>query len=442
MATQNFGSLLFGGGGTGMEEYLTPQQQQAIGNQAALSAAAALFMAQKRRPVGTGITAGEAIGNALMSGVQGYQQAQQGAIANMMARQKLDEAQREKQLQQYLLGGGQTAPAAPMPQAEPVSGIDLGGRGAAPDSMLGGGTYTAQAPMATVSAPQAVGGGLFSKLTPEQRALAAFSPKTAIPKILEEELKRESFNILTPAQATAMGLSADGTYQQNSRTGQVTAVTSAEATPTEIRLLKATGTPVTMANIMAIRKSGAVQVNMGEGQKGFENESNLKKMFSNEPIYKDFSDMQSAYKQVQSSLKQENPIGDVAAATKIMKLLDPGSVVRESELGISMAAAGKMDRLQNYVDNWAKGTKLTPTQRQDFQNLANELYAAAGQTYNIKRNEYADLGAKYNLDATKALGAPAKIPSLMTNSGALDGGGDGQQRKPLGAIFGNPQPQR
>lgn len=426
MATQNFGSLLFGGGGTGMEEYLTPQQQQAIGNQAALSAAAALFMAQKRRPVGTGITAGEAIGNALMSGVQGYQQAQQGAIANMMARQKLDEAQREKQLQQYLLGGGQAAPAASMPQAEPVSGVDLGG-----------GTYTAPAPvpMAPVSTPQAVGGGLFSKLTPEQRALAAFSPKTAIPAILQEELKRESFNILTPAQATAMGLSADGTYQQNTRTGQVTAVTSAEATPTEIRLLKATGTPVTMANIMAIRKSGAVQVNMGEGQKGFENESNLKKMFSNEPIYKDFSDMQSAYKQVQSSLKQANPIGDVAAATKIMKLLDPGSVVRESELGISMAAAGKMDRLQNYVDNWAKGTKLTPTQRQDFQNLANELYAAAGQTYNMKRNEYADFGAKYNLDASKALGAPAKIPSLMTGSGDIAGGSGGQQRPSLDSIF-------
>jgi hypothetical protein len=195
---------------------------------------------------------------------------------------------------------------------------------------------------------------------------------------------------------------------------------------------------------MAIRRAGAVTVNMGEGQKGFENEVNLKKMFSNEPIYKDYSDMQSAFKQVQSSLKQENPIGDVAAATKIMKLLDPGSVVRESELGISMAAAGKMDRLQNYVTNWQNGTKLTPTQRQDFQNLANELYAAAGQTYNMKRNEYVDFASKYNLDPTKALGAPATIPSVMKNSGSLgDGGagGGGQQRKPLGAIFGV-QPQQ
>jgi hypothetical protein len=285
---------------------------------------------------------------------------------------------------------------------------------------------------------QPTSAGLFSRLTPEMRAIAAMSPDTALPKILEEELKRESFNILTPQQVSALGLPSEGTYQQNARTGQITSVSSPEANPAEVRLLKAAGMPVNLQNILAIRRSGAINLNMGEGQKGFENESKLKSMFSGEPIYKDFNDMQSAFKQVQSSLKQENPIGDVAAATKIMKLLDPGSVVRESELGISMAAAGKMDRLQNYVTNWTQGTKLTPTQRQDFQNLANELYAAAGQTYNAKRQEYADFGAKYNLDANKALGAPAKLPSVMTGSGGLGGAGGGQADRQAGlrSIFG------
>jgi hypothetical protein len=349
----------------------------------------------------------------LQAGAAGYSQAQTGAVQSLLTRQKLEEAQRERQLQQYLLGGG-----------------------GAPATEQGGGANAQPAPM---GAPQQAGAGnLFSRLTPEQRALAAFSPKTSIPKILEEELKRENFSILTPAQATAMGLSSEGTYQQNARTGQVTSISSPEANPSEIRLLKAAGMPVNMQNILAIRRSGAVTVNMGEGQKGFENEMNLKKMFSQEPIYKDFNDMQTAYKQVQSSLKQENPIGDVAAATKIMKLLDPGSVVRESELGIAMAAAGRMDRLQNYVTNWTQGTKLTPTQRQDFGNLATELYAAAGQTYNIKRGEIADLGSKYNLNANTALGAPATIPSIMKGSGSIEGAA---QRKPLGAIFDSPQPQ-
>jgi hypothetical protein len=444
MATmQDFGGLLFGQGGTGLEEYLTPAQTQAIQQQGMLQAAAALL--QAGGPSARPTSLGQALGGALQAGQQGYAQAQQGAVQNLMTRQKLEEAKRERQLQQMILGGGgQAAPAAePMPM-EPVSGTDLGGRGSSPNTMLGGGTYTAPAPM-PVSRPT-VGGGILQNLSPQMRAIAAMSPKTALPKILEEELKRESFNILTPDQATAMGLPTDATYQQNNRTGQVTSVVSAEATPTEVRLLKASGKPVTFENIMAIRRAGAVSVNMGDGQKGFENEMSLKKTFSAEPIYKDFNDMKTAYSQVVSSLKQATPIGDTAAATKIMKLLDPGSVVRESELGIAMAASGKMDRLQYYVENWAKGTSLTPTQRQDFQNLATELYSAAGQAYNAKRNEIAEFGSKYNLDANKALGAPATIPSIMKNSGSLGGagagaGGGGQQRKSLDAIFGTPQQQ-
>ena len=409
---------IFGGGGSGLEGYLTADQQEAINRNAGLSAAAALLAASGARPVGQGINLGQALGGALQAGQQGYMQAQQGAIANLMARQKLDEAQREKQLQQYLLGGQPvtTTSAAPTIQTEQTAGMQI------------------PAQVSTQPTPQSVGGNVFSRLTPEQRVLAAMSPKTMIPEIMKEELKRDSFNILTPTKVAEMGLPAEGTYQQNTRTGQITPVSSPEANPTEIRLLKAAGMPVNMQNIMAIRRAGAVTVNMGEGQKGFENEVNLKKMFSGEPIYKDYSDMQSAFKQVKSSLAQENPIGDVAAATKIMKLLDPGSVVRESELGIAMAATGKMDRLQNYVQNWTSGTKLTPTQRQDFQNLANELYAAAGQIYNQKRNEYVDFASKYNLDPTKALGAPATIPSVMKGSGSIANAG-GQQRKPLGAIF-------
>lgn len=92
MATQDFGGLLFGQGGSGLEEYLSPAQQQAIQQQGMLSAAAALLSASGERPVGQGIGIGQALGGALQAGQQGYSQAQQGAIANLMAGQKLREA--------------------------------------------------------------------------------------------------------------------------------------------------------------------------------------------------------------------------------------------------------------------------------------------------------------------------------------------------------------
>jgi hypothetical protein len=166
-----------------------------------------------------------------------------------------------------------------------------------------------------------------------------------------------------------------------------------------------------------LQESKKPLVVMNAGQKGFENTTDLKKQFGNEPIYKEFAGMQTAHSQVISAIKQNTPIGDTAAATKIMKLLDPGSVVRETELGMAMAATGKMDRLKNYMDLYISGRKLTDTQRTDFQNLANELYNAAAVAYNNKRGEYEQIGQGFNLNTELALGKPAKVagPSNPTN---------------------------
>lgn len=157
-------------------------------------------------------------------------------------------------------------------------------------------------------------------------------------------------------------------------------------------------------------KTPKTVLDMTGGQKGFENERNLRSDFRSEPVYKAFNEMKSAYGQITDAIKQSSPAGDLAAATKFMKLLDPGSVVRESELAMAMAASGALDRATNYAQNVISGNKLTPTQRADFQALADRLYGTAAQTYNAKRNELVQLGQDYGLNAERALGAPAKLP--------------------------------
>ncbi len=115
--TQDISGLLFGMGGSGLEEYLTPQQTQGIQNQAMLQAAAALLSAggPSARPV----SLGQALGGALQAGQQGYSTAQQGAIQNLLAGQKLREAQiqanLQKQVAQTLMGGGE-APEGTKPE--------------------------------------------------------------------------------------------------------------------------------------------------------------------------------------------------------------------------------------------------------------------------------------------------------------------------------------
>lgn len=133
----------------------------------------------------------------------------------------------------------------------------------------------------------------------------------------------------------------------------------------------------------------------------FKNERDLRNDFAGLPTTKAFNEVQSAYDQIQVAIKKESPAGDLAAATKIMKILDPGSVVRESELGMAMAATGAMDRLQNYAEMTLKGTKLTPKQRQDFGALASQLYTAAADRYDASANEYQSVAKDYNLNPSR-----------------------------------------
>ena len=151
-------------------------------------------------------------------------------------------------------------------------------------------------------------------------------------------------------------------------------------------------------------------INMAEGQKGFENEMKLKDAFRSEPIYKAHAEMQSAYNQIQDSIQQASPAGDLAAATKFMKILDPGSVVRESELAMAMKASGALDRAVNYAQLTLSGQKLTPTQRKDFKELSDKLMSTATTTYNQRRSELVKQGTDYGLNAERALGEPAKSP--------------------------------
>jgi hypothetical protein len=305
----------------------------------------------------------------------------------MLLRQKLQDAKTDRERQtaymDMLRGGPAAAPAGAMPA------------GAMPAPVAG-------APTAAPSQGQV--NSMVANLTDQQRAILATMPMDQGMKfLLEQSVPKED-----PAAIR------------------------------EYKFAQSQGFKGSLADWKTLSKSSVV-VNMNEGQKGFENEMKLGSSFKGEPIYKEFNDMKSAFGQVVSSLSQGTPIGDVAGATKIMKLLDPGSVVRESELGIAMAAAGRLDRLQNYFSNMVSGQILTPAQREDFKRLSTELYAAAADGYNKKRGEYVGFGESYgfkNLD--KVLGPMADVPSLMRASPASGAAGaaGGAARPPLSNIFG------
>jgi hypothetical protein len=428
-------SSLFGSGlgamPTGIEALLTEDQRKLLGRNAALSAAGALLQASGRST--TPISMGQALGSALMAGQQGYQQARAGSLQDLLLEQKIKESEREAAnnaaWSRFLSGGVSPVTATGVAQPEPT--------GQAVPTV----ERELAAPMA-VPAPT----GVLATLTPEQRALISTLPrKEGVPELLKMTQAQSDWSKPEPVvmngktvmlQYNKLGQSrvAEGAAPYEAQSPDIRAVEYISGKPLAGTGQEGIGAVGQYRQQIAPKTQVNVPVDMTGGQKGFENEMKLAGAFKNEPIYKDYSDMKSAFSQVVSSLSQGTPIGDVAGATKVMKLLDPGSVVRESELGIAMAASGRMDRLNNYFSNMMSGQKLTPTQREDFKALSNELYAAAGDAYNKKRKEYETFGEAYkfkNLDA--ALGAPATIPSLMRG-----GAGGGAARPSLGNIFGTP----
>jgi hypothetical protein len=153
------------------------------------------------------------------------------------------------------------------------------------------------------------------------------------------------------------------------------------------------------------RQSGAINM----GQKGLDNTLKLRGDFRSEPIYKDFQAIDSAYRQINKGLDAGTAAGDLAASTKLMKLLDPTSVVRESELAMAMQATGKLDQLYNYANKIATGQFLSPKQKQEFRDLSKEFYNSAGEQYNLKRQEYADIAQRNELNVPDVVGSDVKL---------------------------------
>ncbi len=481
MATAfDLGGLLgpvFGGGE--LDDLLTPQQRQAIQTQSLLSAASALL--QAGGPSRTPISLGQALGGALEAGQAGAQRAQQSALAQMLTRQKLEEARQEAAATQGFrsalesMRGGGAAPAMTPAQALAAPGLPAGPTIARAEMIGQPAPVGMGAPGARLTDAQIE----LLKNLPRKEAAAELlkltqpAPRSDKARLLDElglPVTVENLRLLEKPEAApekirtlqALGLqpslenlrllekpeAAPEKIRMLQALGLQPTIENLrqlerpEASPSEIRILEATGTPVTLQNVMSLRRAGATTVNIPDmtgGQKGFENEMKLGSAFRGEPIYKAFDEMKASYGQVISALNQDTPIGDVAGATKIMKLLDPGSVVRESELGIAMAAAGKMDRLQNLFERWKTGKSLTPTQREDFKALSAELYNAAAQAYNTKRGEYARFGQAYgfkNLDT--ALGAPATVER---GGAAIVGRQPQGGRRSLSEIFGAPPSQ-
>ena len=164
---------------------------------------------------------------------------------------------------------------------------------------------------------------------------------------------------------------------------------------------------------------------------------------------KSFKEVGEAYRTINATLDQasKSPAATLAAATKFMKLLDPGSVVRESELGMALAASGVLDRATNYFNVLQSGRVLTPNQVKDFKNTTRQIYEASQEGQRGIDTSYTQQAKQYKLRPEMIVqdlgqnagqnGAQARPPAKNAQGWALhtDAGGNQAHVSPDGKQF-------
>lgn len=125
--------------------------------------------------------------------------------------------------------------------------------------------------------------------------------------------------------------------------------------------------------------------------------SKLRKEFDSLPEVRDFKDVDVAYKKIQGAAKNVSAAGDLSLIFAYMKMLDPGSTVREGEFANAQNAGGVDDKAKAAYNNVLNGQRLTESQRADFLGQAKGLYEAQRQQYSAAAQRYRGLAEKQKM---------------------------------------------
>lgn len=113
---------------------------------------------------------------------------------------------------------------------------------------------------------------------------------------------------------------------------------------------------------------------------------------------KTWKTIRDSYGRVKESSVDPSAAGDLALIFNYMKILDPGSVVRESEFANAAASGAWGSRLQAAGLKIMRGERLSADMRADFVDRANRLYGAKQRQHQQLENTYTGLATRSGVD--------------------------------------------
>lgn len=134
-----------------------------------------------------------------------------------------------------------------------------------------------------------------------------------------------------------------------------------------------------------------------------EQATGLRKEFEGHQTVKDYRSTKVSLEKLRNAAQDPSAAGDLALIFSYMKILDPGSVVKETEFANAQNAAGVPERIRNTWNKALSGERLAPNQRKDFIRSAQRLFSAQESAYN-------ELAAQYEGLAPEGMGGQVVLP--------------------------------
>lgn len=136
----------------------------------------------------------------------------------------------------------------------------------------------------------------------------------------------------------------------------------------------------------------------------------------------DYTTLRNAVANIENLAANPSAATDIGTVFSFMKILDPGSVVRETEYAIAAKAAGVPERIVGIITKVQNGEFLTPAQRQDFIATARTLAAGQRRFYESKISQYRDVAERSRVEPNNVvLPEPSQVGTPAAGSGPRPG---------------------
>lgn len=127
------------------------------------------------------------------------------------------------------------------------------------------------------------------------------------------------------------------------------------------------------------------------------------------PVVRDSATIAQSAGRVLAAAEDPSAAGDLAMIFGFMKVLDPGSVVRESEFATAQNAGSVPERIRAQYNRVLQGERLSEEQRADFVDRAQRLAREQRRQLEVTNNRFTEIATMAGVDPNLLVSDPFEV---------------------------------